>query len=292
VLYFLIVNFWSKHLIRQQLSTDEFIRHQPPVFVVNNSSGETVDQDYLLYPNLNILEPGENLGFGAGCNFGLRHIYEFDSEAVVWLLNPDAQLFSGAISYVKKCLYRYSDIAILGTRIQDNHGQPWFDVGRFNPFLGTLPHRGGVVSKRPRTPDIIPSRWVTGCSMILNFAQFSQVPLFDPIYFLYYEDNDLCETYHRQGYKIAVTQDTLVVHYVSSMANQNLGLKWQHATFSKLYFLRKYATFWALGLNLGYLLLKVLIDLCRGDVLIAQGRMEGLRQFITLKSCPVVEDRH
>jgi len=32
---------------------------------------------------------GSNLGFGSGCNLGLL-IYAQDTQAIVWLINPDA----------------------------------------------------------------------------------------------------------------------------------------------------------------------------------------------------------
>lgn len=280
MLYFLIVNFWSKELIENLLLSDEFACHRPAVVVVNNSPEEHFQATTLKQLNVTLLDAEQNLGFGAGCNLGLRHIYRENPDAIVWLLNPDTQLLKGAISYLQVCFQKFPEVAILGTRIQDCYGKLWFDKGNFNPWLGTLSHHGYQLPQEETTPKVLPSRWVSGCSLILNLSQFDQLPLFDPNYFLYYEDNDLCERAYRSNYIIAVTQAVLVAHSVSLLTNRDLYSKWRHATFSKLHFLQKHGTFLALALNISHVLGKAILDFLRGNCLICRGRFAGLQRFL------------
>lgn len=280
MLYFLIVNFWSKDLIENLLLTDEFIRHQPAVIVVNNSPQEQFEPATLKNLRITLLDAGGNIGFGPGCNLGLRYIYEKNPQAIVWLLNPDTQLLSGAINYLETCFQKFPEVAILGTRIQDSQGKLWFDRGKFNPWLGTLSHQSHHRPQPHKTPKILPSRWVSGCSLALNLSQFDQLPLFDPNYFLYYEDNDLCERAYQLQYTIAVTQAVLVAHSVSLLTNRDLHAKWRHATFSKLHFLQKHGTFLALILNIIHVLGKAAIDFLRGNCSICKGRFAGLLRFL------------
>ncbi len=279
MLYLLIVNYYSTALIQTLLESI------PPsdlaklnLIIVNNSPGDrTVASLGAGYSQLTLLSPEENLGFGRGCNLGLNWIYQRNPQSLVWLINPDTTLKEGAIATIKTCFQAYPHLAILGTGIEDTHGNLWFSRGHFNPWLGSLPHQNPIL---PPTSPIIPCRWVSGCSLILNLAQFSSCPEFDPHYFLYYEDNDLCERYFQQGYLIAVTPAILVTHQISA-TSRHLPTKFRHATYSKLYFLQQHGTRLALILNLAYLLSKILIDLTRKDYPLALGRWQGIQKFWT-----------
>ncbi len=280
MLYLLIVNFWSQDLIQNLLLSHEFSCHQPRIIIVNNSPQERFQLSRFSSLNITLLEAGQNLGFGAGCNLGIRHIYRENPHAVIWLLNPDTQLVKGAIDYLKDCFENFPEVAILGTRIQDSQGKLWFDRGKFNPWLGTLSHRGYQLSQTDPKPRVFPSRWVSGCSLVLNLSRFEQLPLFDPNYFLYYEDNDLCERAYRSNHFIAVTQAVLVTHSVSLLTNRDLYTKWRHATFSKLHFLQKHGTPLAVILNIGYIFGKAISAFLKGHSALSRGHFAGLGQFL------------
>lgn len=279
MIYFLIVNFHSSSYLKNLLCGEEFQVNQWPVLVVNNSPA---DNDlYTLreyYSPLSILEAMDNIGFGKGCNLGLQKIYREIPQAIIWLLNPDTELIVGAVNAIAAHLSERPDLAILGTQIIDSNGALWFEAGQFNIWLGTIPHRGKSfhLSKQ----DLLPSRWVSGCSLILNLASFDHCPQFDPEFFLYYEDTDFCERYYRQGFAIAVTNKPWVRHYVSSTTNRNVRFKWTHATFSKLCFLEKHGTWLALWLNFAYIVIKLCRDYFSGNTETAQGRWHGLQAYL------------
>jgi N-acetylglucosaminyl-diphospho-decaprenol L-rhamnosyltransferase len=116
--------------------------------------------------------------------------------------------------------------------------------------------------------------------MVLNFDLLGHCPQFDDVYFLYYEDCDLCERYFQQGYVIAATSVPLVIHAVSRITSRYPQPKFAYATFSKLTFIRRHATPLALWLNLAYLFAQSLW-LALSDRAAAQGRWLGLRRFLT-----------
>ncbi|NET35799.1 MAG: glycosyltransferase family 2 protein, partial [Cyanothece sp. SIO1E1] len=151
--------------------------------------------------------------------------------------------------------------------------------GTFNRWTGSLKHQATGITSHPTQSQTITSRWVSGCSLILNLAQFEHCPQFDSHYFLYYEDADLCERYYQQGYEIAVTTDSLVTHAVSSLTQKNLQSKFQHATYSKLYFLKQHGTTLALMLNLLYMLM-LMVRLSPTQPAAAVGRWQGWWQFV------------
>jgi N-acetylglucosaminyl-diphospho-decaprenol L-rhamnosyltransferase len=282
----LIVNYYSSRLIAALLAFSQIDQEADMLVVVNNSPlDDELDRLTRCYPHIIIIESGRNLGFGGGCNVGLNYIYSRFPDAQVWLLNPDTLVPPGAIGHLRRCAKDYPQVAILGTRVQDGSGRIWFNRGCFNPWTGSLVHRTYSPPMQPLPyidkTILAPSRWVSGCSMMLNLECFQTCPEFDPNYFLYYEDNDLCERYHQAGYTIAVTEDVLVTHMVSAISNTNLEFKWHNATFSKLYFLKKYGKGISLLVNIVYLACRSVLNWLRGNRVVARGQWSGLVQFLT-----------
>lgn len=291
VIYLVIVNYYACELIEHLLESIPLAaRGRVEAIAINNSPDDgAIAHLSEKFPNITLLKPETNLGFGSGCNLGLKHVYQLNPQALVWLINPDTTIEPKAINYILECFAQNPDLAILGTKIRDTQGNIWFSEGRFNRWIGSLKHQSEkgrsargekAFSNSDESPQIIPCRWVSGCSMLLNLKQFPCCPQFDPHYFLYYEDNDLCERYYQLGYQIAVTRAVLVTHLVSATTHKDKSAKFRHATYSKLYFLQQHGTPLALGLNLVYFLVKI-IKLLASDRPLALGRWQGLQNFIT-----------
>lgn len=278
-IYFITINYHCSDLIHALIAaTAEQGAEGYEFIIVNNSPEDDGLAALATLPRTRVMEAGGNLGFGGGCNLALERVYAEDPTALAWLINPDACLAPNAVDYVRHCLVNDPEIALLGTRIRDLQGDLWFSHGTFNPWLGRLKHRDPTVITDPEPVATHPSRWLSGCSLILNLAQFPVCPQFDPQYFLDYEDADLCERYHRQGYRVRVTQAVLVDHQVSAITGRHPKAKYQHATFSKLYFLDRHGTPLALALNLAYAALRPLTYAITQPAM-AQGRWAGLGDY-------------
>jgi GT2 family glycosyltransferase len=281
LIYFLSINYHSTELIRALLNS--ILETRVLLFklvIVNNSPQENILSSLSNYSvNLHVITPGINIGFGRGCNLGIEYIYNIDSNARIWLINPDATIDRSAISYISKCFEHDNSIAILGTKIRDTQGLIWFGKGHFNRFVGTLDHRYKEREKSSTATAIENCCWVSGCSMIINLAVFEHCPTFDTHYFLYCEDTDFCIRYHQKGYHIAVTQAALVDHDVSAITNRNKISKFKHYTFSKLYFLYQHAFFVTFVFHVFLTFLKLFINFFV-DRDIAHGQWQGLKLFI------------
>ena len=243
-LYFLCVNYHSAALVSDLMHT---LEDNQGIVIVNNSPADSaihgLDGQTFGGGQVTVIDAPDNGGFGAGCNLGLQWICGRSPQAMVWIINPDASIVSGAIATVRQCLLNDPSIAILGTPVLDSEGKLWFGSGRFNRWTGSIAsHIAIKPSRRSSASQPVRTRWVTGCSMILNLSLLAHCPQFDETYFLYYEDCDLCERYFQQGYAIALLPMPLVVHAVSSITGRYVQAKFVHGTFSKLVFLRRHAT--------------------------------------------------
>ncbi len=280
VIYFITVNYYSTELVIQLLSSIAAAAKEYHVLIVNNSPEDvSINGLSQAYSSVTVLTAEKNLGFGAGCNLGIQYVYNLNPQAIIWLINPDTTIEPIALSYIEQCLKQDPHLAILGTRVRDLQEKVWFSIGSFNPWTGSVKQQLKERENSDSQVKTLPCRWVSGCSMVLNLPQFDNCPSFDPHYFLYYEDTDLCERYYKQGYRIAVTQAVLVTHNVSAIGRRNLGTQFQHATYSKLYFLQQHGTVLALWLNLLYMLVLV-VRLFPQNRLAAIGRWQGLKKFI------------
>ncbi|MEM9903647.1 MAG: glycosyltransferase family 2 protein [Cyanobacteria bacterium P01_D01_bin.44] len=285
--YFVIVNYYSTPLIRALMGSIEALTDPGDyrVLVVNNSPGDTAVNPLASdYQRLSVIEAQANLGFGHGCNLALRQVFQTNPRAVVWLINPDAVLRSNALTYVRACLQADPEIAILGTGIVDVHGQTWFRRGTFNPWLGYIGHT--QIAPEMQAHDVrtamlsVSSRWVSGCSLILNLVNFSDCPRFDPQFFLYYEDNELCERAFQSGLKIRVTLEDLVIHDVSAIVRKDLGNKYKNTTFGRLLFLQKHGKLTGFWLNLALIIVLSVIFLPTQPA-VSWGRLRGVFQFLS-----------
>jgi N-acetylglucosaminyl-diphospho-decaprenol L-rhamnosyltransferase len=247
-LYFLIVNYNSSSLIKRLIaSLDNNFAAEYQIVIVNNSPA---DQELfqLKTASMKIIEAQANLGFGRACNLGLDWIYRQNSQAIVWLLNPDAYFEpilrksdTSQMSLAIAFFAQHPQISILGTMVYNPAEEITSVGGTFTPGTAALK----VLTSLPKelSSDYFKTDWVSGCSLLLNLANFSQCPSFDPRYFLYYEDLDFCLRYGQQGHQIAVTPKLKVFHDTSAISDRNLLTKYQHVTKSYLIHIEKHGNF-------------------------------------------------
>ena len=260
---FISVNYYCSELIKQMLASLAAQQDgNVHCIVVDNSPYDSGLDDLARRDDVTLLRPGRNLGFGGGCNLAFDHLEQTQSDAIAWLINPDARLLPGAIQQVRGCLQPSSHPpCLLGTRILDSHGSIWFSHGCFDPFWGK------VYQDSPRYLDSGSSEqhvqrhrecieeftescdWVSGCSMILDLAVIRLRVRFDSSIFLYYEDTELCLRMAKEGVPSRVIKQLLVSHSVSAtMTHLPIG-RYRHAAFGKLYLLHRHATPLAVLIN-------------------------------------------
>jgi N-acetylglucosaminyl-diphospho-decaprenol L-rhamnosyltransferase len=285
MLFFITVNYHSTNLVVDLIdSLFKYVNIEYKLIIVNNSPED--NSIHRLEDNRTIiLDAKQNEGFGAGCNIGIQYIYALDKNAKIWLINPDAKIESNAVEYILQCFDRHPNLAILGTKISDDRGNIWFDCGKFNSWTGYLKHETDSKRQNSIDPDdlISDSRWVCGCSLIINLAIFDRCPLFDPEYFLYSEDVDFCERYYKQGYRIAITNSVLVNHQVSAIIRKNKTFMFKNYTHGRLLLLSKHSTIFAFTVYLLYLIVIISITIFTSRDR-AIGRWQGLKEFIQTRS--------
>lgn len=236
MIYFVTVNYYSTLLVTKLIKSLPINnqRFEYKIIIINNSPDDQSINN-LASETVLIIDAGCNLGFGSACNLGMEWIYAQDRQAIVWIINPDAYFDKTSSIPIHLFFNAYPQVSILGTIIRTPTNKIWFAGGRFSP-IGSITIDDALATD----DDYVTCDWVSGCSLIVNLRNFHECPLFDPDYFLYYEDFDFCRRYAQKGYTVAVTKLITVVHEPSSITNRYVIQKNRHSTYSYLLTLDRY----------------------------------------------------
>lgn len=176
---------------------------------------------YLSYPFMEINFYSENKGFGFGHNANL-----LDQTGYGIIFNPDIILSENQLNAMVDHLAQHSEAGLLAPKILNEDGTTQFLIRdhlnvfdymlRFIPFKFVkkmFAHRLAKFECRD-LPDDQDSyvRMISGSFMVVDLKKFNQIKGFDPRYFMYFEDNDLCRKMEQAGYKALYSPQFSVVH--------------------------------------------------------------------------------
>ena len=219
--------------------------------VDNGSADDSVAQISKAMPSVELLQTGENLGFGGGCNAGIRHAIAHGAD-YIWLINSDATVDSGALSAMVKVAEKNTALGAVGSVLyeadQRNRIQLW-GGGKVNLWLGRSRHRvsAGALD------------FISGASVLLRRAALDEVGLFDQAtFFMYWEDTDLSFRLRKAGWELAVADDSRVWHKQSASLGKRSPLLDEYFARSGVRFLKRYSRlpFVSIFLMLGPRLIK------------------------------------
>ena len=207
----------------------------PRVLVVDNgSTDDSVARVSRLHPEVEILPLGENRGFAAGMNAGIRHVRS-DGLRYVWLLNNDTEVESSALTEMLAVADSDGRIGAVGSVLSPlgaSSEQPVFG-GRVRWWLGLSGH-----VRVP--PSIEEPEYLVGASLLVRCDAIDEIGGLDEAFFLYWEDTDYCLRLKRAGWRLAVAERAIVHHRVSATLAR--GHAWEvYLTYSAVRFFRKHA---------------------------------------------------
>lgn len=222
--------------------------------VDNGSTDGSEERIRQAFPMLEVLQTHHNLGFGGGCNVGIRHALKTGVE-YIWLINSDARAAPDALAALVEHAEANPRAGLVGSVIyemgSDQRVQLW-GGGIVNLLTGSSRHR--------RSPGDID--FVSGASMLLRRDFLEQVGPFDEAaFFMYWEDTDLGFRARKAGWQLAVATRSQVWHKQSASLGRQSPKLDEYFTRSGSRFFNRHAPWpaWSVSMMLFRMLSKRLL---------------------------------
>jgi hypothetical protein len=147
------------------------------------------------------------------------------------ILNPDTELKPGAVGAMMAALKSQSKIGLVGARLIDSDGT--FQSSSTHPLPGIfntvfdcafIRRLAWQLSGRSRRRSPFTVNAVSGACMMVRTSLFKKIGGFNPRYFMYGEDVDLCQRVRGSGHEVSHVPMAEVVHHGGvSSANRGSG---------------------------------------------------------------------
>ncbi len=207
------------------------------VVVDNASSDGTPDEVASMFPEIRLVQNKQNLGFASGCNIGILRGH----EELILLLNPDCVLGASSLHNLVECLQQERTAAFVAPNLEKD-AKPSLPVYRgvvtLREFLAKMLFLDRALG-RGLQPGPAPNEWeadrterglvpcrevdyAVGACLLCRRPHLESVGLFDPGFFLYFEDQDLSLRLRERGFKIFLCPEARVEHVQGVSADQEV----------------------------------------------------------------------
>ncbi|GAC1509655.1 MAG: glycosyltransferase family 2 protein [Candidatus Dormibacteraceae bacterium] len=222
----LVVSYNHKELLLQSLRAFFTTADVPveAVVVDNDSSDGSAAAVMDEFPQATVLVQPKNLGYGRAANLGLERC----QGRFVLLLNSDVTVDAGSVGRLTDFLLTRPDAGAVGPRVLRPDGKLDSDCRRSFPIPSTMFYQTFGLSKVfPKSPrfgrhnmghvaeaDMHEMDAGTGACLMLRMAALERVGFFDPRYFMFGEDLDLCYRLKLGGWKVFYLPTASATHHV------------------------------------------------------------------------------
>jgi len=229
------------------------------VIVVDNASlDDTCDRVARCAPWAECIRQTRNEGYGRAANRGLAEV----KTPYALLLNPDVNATPSKI-------------------------QALLDVANAFPLAAiTAPETEETLIKKSGG-KVVCCDWVVGAVMLFNMTNLQKVGRFDPSFFLFYEETDLCRRIRDAGLEIRKSQTLIFPHDVGKSSGNQTGINWLknwHLAWSRCFYEHKHGdssiTAYSLYWKYGWKWLSYIVCGNQKKTLKYQARLAGIRAFL------------
>ena len=221
----IIVTWNSQDFIRNCLDSiyllPDKVRYE--IIVADNASSDNTKEIVReFYPEVNLIENKENLGYAQANNQGM----EKSQGNYILLLNPDTQLMENSLVSMYEFMEANPQVGALGPKLlnPDRSVQP--SCREFPTFSTLIWEFSGLSRLFPKSR--IFGRWrmgyfafdrtrevdqPMGSCLMLRRETLNVVSFFDENFSMFFNDVDLCYRIKNAGWKIYFVPDAQVLHY-------------------------------------------------------------------------------
>ncbi|WP_399553691.1 glycosyltransferase [uncultured Vagococcus sp.] len=204
------------------------------VYLFDNHSSEEYRVKLKAYQSLiKIHFYHENMGFGYGHNYNLS----LSQEDYFIVYNPDILISATNLVVMYEFMEQNLEIAMSVPKVLNVDGSTQHLIRRkldvFDYLLRFIPIDGvrklfdkrlATYECRDLTEDRQPILFGSGCFMFFRTSKLRKIKGFDEQFFMYFEDNDICQRLRAENETIYYLPDAQVTHFYAKGAHKSKRL--------------------------------------------------------------------
>jgi len=224
----IIVNWngirYLEKCLKSVLSTD--FPHFEVILVDNASTDDSVafvKERFGHDQRLKIVQNKRNVGFAEGSNIGLKHA----KGKYIVFLNNDTEVNSQWLEELVKVLQSDGSVGAAQSKLLLMNERNRFDcAGGFIDYYGYSWERGRNEEDEGQYDRVADVFYAKGAAMIVKRELLDMVGTFDPKFFMYFEETDLCWRIWLRGYRVVFVPSSKVYHVAGGTAKQTFFSKY------------------------------------------------------------------
>ena len=208
----IIVCFNSEKLIQKNLN--ELKRFK--TIIIDNSKSKKIFDLVKDFPNIDYLKVNKNLGYGKANNLGVDRA----NTPFIIILNPDILINYQAIQILHDKFHLYENVGILAPSLYDNDKKR-----RTNGSISRLKNkisRASTFKHKDLALGDACFDFVVGCSLFMRKDFFQSIGGFDSDFFMYFEDNDLCDRVYKNNKYVIEIPASKMIHMQGLSSDINI----------------------------------------------------------------------
>jgi len=243
----IIVNYNDLELLKENLPLviRELQKVTGDLIVVDNNSTDG-SRDFLKKfcaqkPSINLQLFSKNIGLARAANFACS----VSSGQAILLLNPDVKPLKDSIKKLIDCLSQEDSIGMIAPKLVNANGSLQYSCRTFytpstlimrklSPRINFF--KNNALEKHHLMLDwdhneIRDIDWALGAALLIRKAAITNNQLFDPRYFLYFEDVDLAFNFWKRGWRVTYLPEAKMAHLHKRTSSQGMLLNptsWHH----------------------------------------------------------------
>lgn len=185
-----------------------------------------------------IFDNASPTGFAANHNAAFHHC----CNPYFCVLNPDIELSENPFPHLLNCIANHQ--AALAAPLVFTPKLEVEDSFRYFPTPFSLLQKALKISDgrcyvKSGAKDFFPD-WIAGMFMLFDSRVFKAIGGFDPAFYLYYEDVDICARLWKRGYTVVACPSVRIIHSAQRASHRKFRYALWHLASMSRYFIKHY----------------------------------------------------
>jgi GT2 family glycosyltransferase len=209
--YVVIVTFNGMKWIKKCLESVALSEIECEIIVIDNGSSDGTKKFIAAnFPQIHFIQSEKNIGFGAANNIGITKAIHENAD-YVFLLNQDAWIEKNTIALLVRTVQQHPEYGIISP-VHLNGSYSALDL-KFSEYI--IPQRCSYFISDMylnKLNDIYEIESVNAAAWLISSSCIKKTGLFEPLFFLYGEDDNYLQRVAYYNFKIGVTPVCTICH--------------------------------------------------------------------------------